>query len=70
MPVKKPVEGKPSIKVEMSLANSPSGERDSAIIQIKISGSSATARDRVAKAISQAVRAACENLAQPPKSLH
>jgi hypothetical protein len=71
MPVRKPVENKPSIKVELSIANSPdSGEEASAVIQIKVSGSSAAARDRVAKAISQAVQAACENLAQPPKRLH
>ena len=71
MPVKKPIESKPSIKVEMNVANSPDvGEKGSAVVQIKISGSSAAARDRVAKAISEAVRAACQNLAQPPKRLH
>jgi hypothetical protein len=68
MPIKKPSE-KPTIKVEMDVADS----RDaggSAVIQIKISGSSPVARDRVTKAIGQAVRAACQNLAQPPKNLH
>jgi len=62
---------KPSIKVEMTVANSPeAGEKASAIIQIKVSGSSAAARERVAKAISQAVRTACEDIAQMPKHLH
>ena len=71
MPVKKPIESKPSIKIEMNVANSPDvGEKGSAVVQIKISGSSAAARDRVAKAISEAVRAACQNLVQPPKRLH
>jgi hypothetical protein len=65
MPVKKPIESKPSIKVEMNVANSPDvGEKGSAVVQIKISGSPAAASDRVAKAISEAVRAACQNLAQ------
>jgi hypothetical protein len=71
MPAKKPAASKPSIKVEMKIANSPNvGESDSAVIQIKISGSSAANRDRVTKAIGQAVQVACRNLAEPPKRLH
>jgi len=71
MAVKKPIADKPAIKVEMSLAD-PTGDQDngSTVIQITISGSQSVARNRVAKAIGEAVQAACEKLAQTPKHLH
>ena len=71
MPTGKPGEGKPSIKVDMRMTNSSeTGEEASAVIEIRISGSSAAARDRVAKAIGRAVQTACQNLAELPRSLH
>ena len=69
MPTGKPGEGKPSIKVDMRMTNSSeTGEEASAVIEIRISGSSAA--DRVAKAIGRAVQTACQNLAELPRSLH
>jgi len=71
MAAKKTHTAKPAIKVEMSLANPPDDQDNgSTVIQITISGSQSGARNRVARAIGEAVRAACENLAEPPKRLH
>jgi hypothetical protein len=71
MAAKKPISDKPAIKVEMSLANPADDQNDgSTVIQITISGSPRGSRNRIARAIGEAVRAACENLAQPPKRLH
>jgi hypothetical protein len=71
MAAKKPIADKPAIKVEMSLAD-PAGDQDdgSTVIQITISGSRSGVRNRVARAIGEAVQATCEKLAQPPKHLH
>ena len=73
MPVKRRVENKPSIKIEMGMSNSKdTGAKASALIQIRISGASPAARNLVAKTIGRAVQTACQKLTEIPipRSLH